>query len=154
MASRRALQIGGATVGVGAVYYLYSAGGNPSVAEKKLEHDVSAAGARLKGQDMSTKEGQKKAEVLAKEAGATLDRTVDTVRGEVRQADQVITAKMHEAGSKLDQLKDDGSKKLDSAYKDTSKELQQTADTFDKTVNRKTAEAKSGISSWLGFGGK
>ncbi|KAL9021556.1 MAG: hypothetical protein Q9185_001204 [Variospora sp. 1 TL-2023] len=154
MASRRALQIGGATVGVGAVYYLYSAGGNPSVAEKKLEHNISAAGARLKGQDTSTKEAQKKAEVVAKEAGATLDRTVDTVREEVRQADRVITAKMHEAGSKLDQLKDDGSKKFDSAYKDTSKELQQTADTFDKTVNQKTAEAKSGISSWLGFGGK
>lgn len=37
MASRRALQIGGATVAVGTVYYLYSAGGNPKVAEKKLE---------------------------------------------------------------------------------------------------------------------
>lgn len=61
---------------------------------------------------------------------------------------------MHEAGSKLDHLKDDGAKKIDAAYKDTSKELQQTADTFDKTVNKKTAEAKSGISSWLGFGGK
>lgn len=37
MASRRILQIGGATVAVGTVYYLYSAGGNPQVAEKKLE---------------------------------------------------------------------------------------------------------------------
>lgn len=37
MASRRVLQIGGATVAVGGAYYLYSAGGNPSVAEKKLE---------------------------------------------------------------------------------------------------------------------
>ncbi|KAI4094797.1 MAG: hypothetical protein LQ348_003156 [Seirophora lacunosa] len=154
MASRRAIQVGGAAVGVGAVYYLYAAGGNPSVAEKKLEHDVSAAGARLKGQDLSANEAQKKGEVLAKEAGATIDRTVDSVRGEVKHADQVITAKMHEAGSKLDHLKDDGAKKIDAAYKDTSKELQQTADTFDKTVNKKTAEAKSGISSWLGFGGK
>ncbi|KAL8832871.1 MAG: hypothetical protein Q9170_004713 [Blastenia crenularia] len=154
MASRRALQVGGATVAVGTVYYLYSAGGNPSVAEKKLEHDVSAAGARLKGQDLSSKEAQKKGEVFAKEAGATLDRTVDSVRGEIRQADKVITTKMHEAGSKLDQLKDDGTKSLDKAYKDTSKELKQTADSFDKTVTKKTAEAKTGISSWLGFGGK
>ena len=38
--------------------------------------DVSAAGARLKGQDLSAKEAQKKGEVWAKEAGATLDRTV------------------------------------------------------------------------------
>ncbi|KAL8946816.1 MAG: hypothetical protein Q9222_006841 [Ikaeria aurantiellina] len=152
MASRRVLQIGGVVIVAGGGYYLYSAGGNPQVAEKKLEHDMSAAGARLKGQDLSGKEAQKQGEVFAKEAGATLDRTVDTVRGEVRQADKVVTSKMHEAGSKLDQLKDDGSKKLDKAYKDSSKELQQTADSFDKTVNKKTSEAKSGISSWLGFG--
>lgn len=42
MASRRALQIGGATVAVGTVYYLYSAGGNPKVAEKKLERRLSS----------------------------------------------------------------------------------------------------------------
>ncbi|KAI4262296.1 MAG: hypothetical protein L6R42_002524 [Xanthoria sp. 1 TBL-2021] len=148
MASRRALQIGGATIAVGGVYYLYSAGGNPKVAEKKLEHDVSAASARLRGQDLSSTEAQKKAEVLAKEAGATLDRTVDNVRADIRQADRLITSKMHEAGSKVDQLKDEGTK----ALKDTSKELQQTADSFDKKVSQKTSEAKSGISSWLGFG--
>lgn len=61
---------------------------------------------------------------------------------------------MHEAGSKLDQVKDDGTKKLDAAYKETSKDLKETADNFDKTVTKKTSEAKSGISSWLGFGGK
>ncbi|KAL8783096.1 MAG: hypothetical protein Q9213_004853 [Squamulea squamosa] len=148
MASRRALQIGGATIAVGGVYYLYSAGGNPQVAEKKLEHDVSAAGARLRGQDLSSKEAQKTGEVLAKEAGATLDRTVDNVRADIRQADKVINSKIHEAGTKVDQLKDEGAK----ALKDTSKELQQTADNFDKKVNQKTSEAKSGISSWLGFG--
>ncbi|KAI4229133.1 MAG: hypothetical protein L6R36_001090 [Xanthoria steineri] len=148
MASRRALQIGGATIAVGGVYYLYSAGGNPTVAEKKFEHDVSAAGARLKGQDLSSTEAQKKGEVLAKEAGATLDRTVDNVRADIRQADKVVTSKMHEAGSKVDQLKDEGTK----AFNDTSKELKQTADSFDKKVNQKTSEAKSGISSWLGFG--
>ncbi|KAL8931807.1 MAG: hypothetical protein Q9211_006718 [Gyalolechia sp. 1 TL-2023] len=154
MASKRALQIGGATAAVGTAYYLYTAGGNPQVAEKQLEHDATAAGARLQGKDLSAKEAQKKGELFAKEAGATLDRAVDSVRGEVKQADRVITTKMHEAGTKLDHLKDDGSKSLDKAYKDTSKELQQTADNFDKKVTQKTSEAKSGISSWLGFGGK
>ncbi|KAI4141910.1 MAG: hypothetical protein L6R39_005141 [Caloplaca ligustica] len=154
MASRRALQIGGATVAVGTVYYLYSAGGNPKVAEKKLEHDMHAAGARLRGQDLSAGEAEKKGEVLAKEVGASLDRTVDSVRGEIRQADKVITAKMHEAGSKLDHLKDDAVKNAEAAYKDSSKELKQEVDQFDKTVTRKTAEAKTGIASWLGFGGK
>ena len=68
---------------------------------------------------------------------------------------------MGQAGQKLDQLSADGSKKLDSvynqasqAYKDTSKELKDSADNFDKTVTKKTTEAKSGIMSWLGFGGK
>ncbi|KAL8918276.1 MAG: hypothetical protein Q9208_007444 [Pyrenodesmia sp. 3 TL-2023] len=154
MANRRALQIGGGAIVAGGAYYLYSAGGNPSVAEKKLEHDMSAAGARLRGQDLSSQEAQKKGEVLAKEAGAALDRTVDTVRGEIKQADKVITAKMHEAGSKLDHLKEDGTKTVEAAYKDTAKDLKQTTDNFDKTVTKKTAEAKSGIASWLGFGGK
>ncbi|KAL8804425.1 MAG: hypothetical protein Q9200_005834 [Gallowayella weberi] len=148
MASRRVLQIGGGTVAVGAAYYLYSAGGNPSVAEKKLEHDASAAAARLRGQDVSKQEAQKKGELFAKEAGATIDRTVDNVRADIRNADQAINSKIHEAGNKVDQLKDEGSK----ALKDTSKELQQSADNFDKKVTQKTAEAKSGISSWLGFG--
>ncbi|KAL8697108.1 MAG: hypothetical protein Q9201_007305 [Fulgogasparrea decipioides] len=152
MASRRALQIGGATVAVGTVYYLYSAGGNPKVAEKQLEHDVSAAGARLRGQDLSSKEAQKKGEVWAKEAGATLDRTVDNVRGEIREADKVVMSKWHEAESKAKQLEEEGAKELKEAYKATSKDFQQTADNFDKTVTRKTAEAKSGISNWLGFG--
>ncbi|KAI4181024.1 MAG: hypothetical protein LQ346_006869 [Caloplaca aetnensis] len=154
MASRRALQIGGVTVVAGGAYYLYSAGGNPSVAEKKLERDASTTGARLQGKDVSGKEAQKKGELLAKEAGATLDRTVDSVRHDISKADKVITTKMHEAGSKLDQVKDDGTKKLDAAYKETSKDLKETADNFDKTVTKKTSEAKSGISSWLGFGGK
>ncbi|KAL8653582.1 MAG: hypothetical protein Q9226_003797 [Calogaya cf. arnoldii] len=148
MASRRALQIGGATIAVGSVYYLYSAGGNPKVAEKKLEHDVSAAGARLRGQDPSAKEAQLKAEVLAKEAGATLDRTVDNVRADIRQADKVIMAKVHEAEHKVGELEEAGKK----ALQDTSKELQQTANNFDKKVTQKTVEAKNGISSWLGFG--
>lgn len=37
---------------------------------------MSAAGARLKGQDESGKEAQKKGEVFAKEVGASFDRTV------------------------------------------------------------------------------
>lgn len=36
--------------------------------------------------------------------------------------------------------------------KDAAKELNKDIDKFDKTVEKKTSEAKSGISSW--FGGK
>lgn len=35
-----------------------------------------------------------------------------------------------------------------------AKEVNKEIATFDKTVERKASEAKNGISSWLGFGGK
>ena len=60
---------------------------------------------------------------------------------------------MSEADSKLHQLKSDGISKLEETRKTTGKELKDTVNTFDKTVEKKTAEAKSGISSWFGFGG-
>ena len=36
--------------------------------------------------------------------------------------------------------------------KDTRKEAHDAIDKFDKTVERKASEAKSGLSSWFGFG--
>lgn len=59
---------------------------------------------------------------------------------------------MSEAEAKFEKLKDDTASQFDKTKNDTKKELKATADNFDKTVERKTAEAKSGISSWLGFG--
>ncbi len=59
---------------------------------------------------------------------------------------------MGEAESKFDQLKSDGASQFDKTKNETRKELNETVDKFDKTVERKTSEAKSGISSWFGFG--
>lgn len=70
----------------------------------------------------------------------------------MNEADAKIGAKLNEADSKFQQLKSDGKSQFDQAKKDTAKELQQTVDSFDKTVEKKSAEAKSGISSWFGFG--
>lgn len=53
MASRRALQIGGVTVVAGGAYYLYSAGGNPSVAEKKLERESFSDSERVSSSFMN-----------------------------------------------------------------------------------------------------
>ena len=50
-------------------------------------------------------------------------------------------AKLAEASSKAEQYR-----------KDAAKEINKEVDKFDKTVEKKTTEAKSGISSW--FGGK
>ena len=55
---------------------------------------------------------------------------------------------MGQADAKIGQLKEGGIKKLGEIRKETDREIDQ----FDKTVERKAAEAKSGIASWLGFG--
>lgn len=70
----------------------------------------------------------------------------------MEEADAKFSAKAHEVDGKFQQLKADGSKQFDQARKDTARELQDTADKFDKTVEKKAGEAKSGISSWFGFG--
>lgn len=77
---------------------------------------------------------------------------IGDVRAKVNEADAKLSAKAHEAEGKFQQLKADGSKQFDQARKDTARELNETADKFDKTVEKKAAEAKSGISSWFGFG--
>ena len=68
----------------------------------------------------------------------------------MHEADRVIAAKASQAESKLDKLKYDSAAQFDK----TKKEAKDSIDKFDKTVERKTAEAKSGLSSWFGFGGK
>lgn len=77
---------------------------------------------------------------------------VAEARAKLNDADAKIGTKIGEAESKFQQLKSDGKSSFDQAKKDTARELQETADKFDKTVEKKTAEAKSGISSWFGFG--
>lgn len=59
---------------------------------------------------------------------------------------------MSEAEAKFEKLKNDTASQFDKSKNDTKKEFNQSIDNFDKTVERKTAEAKSGISSWFGFG--
>lgn len=73
------------------------------------------------------------------------------IREKLDTADAKIGQKAHEADAKFHQLKADGTKQFQQAKNETAKELQQTADNFDKTVGKKTAEAKVGISSWFGF---
>lgn len=69
-------------------------------------------------------------------------------RTKVSEADAKIGAKASEVDAKLQQLAADGKTQL----KDTGRELKQTADNFDHLVEKKASEAKSGISSWFGFG--
>lgn len=190
--SRLPLLIGLTVAGAGG-YYLYVSGGDPKVAQKKIERkllrlneknlsrmirlltnatdDATSATAKLKGElPGSGKEAQKQGEEYAHRAGAAIDSTVSLggdppvlitlipsfqvgdIRAKLDAADKNIGSKVQEADAKFQQLRADGSKEFDHARKETAKELTETTDKFDKTVQKKTAEAKSGISSWFGFG--
>jgi ferritin-like metal-binding protein YciE len=66
----------------------------------------------------------------------------------LHDADKTITKKMGEAENKLDKFKSDTVSKLEQTKKETGREI----DKFDQVIEKKTVDAKSGISSWFGFG--
>ena len=85
--------------------------------------------------------------------GLILQLQVDSARAKANEADAKIGSKISQADAKFGQLKTGGVAKFGEVRKETGKELKDTIDKFDQTVEKKTAEAKSGISSWFGFGG-
>ena len=130
---------------------------------------MASAKASLKGERISGQEAKKAGEEWAQRAGSKIDSTVrhplpfsfaslnlgllfqiNDARAKMHEADKTIAAKASQAESKLDQLKYDSA----AQYDKSKQEAKQSIDKFDKTVEKKTAEAKSGISSWFGFGGK
>ena len=129
---------------------------------------MASAKASLKGERISGQEAKKAGEEWAQRAGSKIDSTVkhplpfpyaslnwvwfqiNDARAKMHEADKTIAAKASQAESKLDQLKYDSA----AQYDKTKQETKQSIDKFDKTVEKKAAEAKSGISSWFGFGGK
>ncbi|TVY38411.1 hypothetical protein LSUB1_G003332 [Lachnellula subtilissima] len=117
----------GLTAAGGVGYYLYTAGGNPKVAEKQFETDLSKASAKVKSEVPGQgQRAQKEGEKWASEAGAKVDSAADKARAEFAKAE-----------GKFEELRKDTGKKIDQA---------------DRKVEAKASEAKSGISSW--FGGK
>jgi len=121
----------GLTAAGGVGYYLYQSGGNPKVAEKQFEADMSKASAKVRNElPGRTKEAQKEVEKFGHQAGAKFDSTVDKLQSESAKA-----------------------KANAEAYaKDTKANAMKKVDEFDKKVEDGASKAKSGISSW--FGGK
>ncbi|KAK4965196.1 hypothetical protein LTR66_012190 [Elasticomyces elasticus] len=132
--SRVPLYLGLGLAGAGG-YYLYQAGGSPKVAEKKFEHDLAKLGGS-KEQEVKT-EGK----LYAKEAGAKLDDLVAQAKETTSKVD-----------AKLEAYRNTAEKNIDQYSKEAKKDFNQAVDKFDKTVEEKAAQAKSGLSSW--FGGK
>ncbi|EGD97049.1 hypothetical protein TESG_04470 [Trichophyton tonsurans CBS 112818] len=130
--SRTPLWLGLAALGAGG-YYLYSAGGDPKRATRKFENDASRA---LHGNKPTASTG---AERTAAQAGAKLDDAYDSVRGTARKIDEGAVERAKQ-----------GMDKIDKASHETAKGITGKLEEFDKTVEEKAAEAKSGLSSWLG----
>ena len=81
-------------------------------------------------------------------------RQVNAMRGKMSEADSKITREFGRVEGKVEQFGKNTVNALEKDKDATSKRVSQGIDNFDKTVEKKTAEAKSGLSSWFGFGGK
>ena len=73
---------------------------------------------------------------------------VAEVKSKGREFDAKFDKAAKDAENKYQQIKSEAGTK----FSETRKEAAQAIDNFDKTVEKKAAEAKSGISSWWGGG--
>lgn len=77
---------------------------------------------------------------------------VDDARKKVHEADALIAQRAREAEDKMSNLAHNAIVEAEESAKQARKDANKSIENFDKTVERKVVEAKSGISSWFGFG--
>ncbi|KAK2616029.1 hypothetical protein N8I77_002748 [Diaporthe amygdali] len=131
MSRSRAPLLLGLTAAGGIGYYLYGAGGNPKVAEKQFEADVHKASAKVKGELPGRGEQyEKEAQATGRQVGAKFDEALAKTQAELQK----------------------GKAEAAAYAKDAKSATIQEIDKFDKKVEEKASQAKSGVSSW--FGGK
>ncbi|PVH98291.1 hypothetical protein DM02DRAFT_52168 [Periconia macrospinosa] len=130
----RFVKIGGIAALGGGAYYLYNAGGDPKLAEKKFEHDAASASAKLRS---NLPGHEKEAKKAGEESYEALRARAEELTG--RQIDQTV-----------DQYRHDASKKLEEARNTAGKDLSAAVDTFDKKVTEGAAKSQSWIGSWFG----
>ncbi|KAI9789110.1 MAG: hypothetical protein M1816_006360 [Peltula sp. TS41687] len=122
-------------IGIAAVggYYLYSAGGNPKVAEKELERDAARLSSAVKSElPGRSKVYQKDAEEYGQRAGAKLDQTIDQAKHKIQDTEARIEQNVRE----------------------TSHDLKKKIDETDKKIEQAASKTKSGISSFFSSGNK
>ncbi|KAF2249215.1 hypothetical protein BU26DRAFT_551012 [Trematosphaeria pertusa] len=142
MSGKRLLTFGGLAAVGGGAYYLYSAGGDPKLAQKQLEHDAASASAKVRG-EMPGREKE------AKKAG---EEGYETVRAKAQSMADEAKAEVNKAGKTLDAYRQDAGKKLEETRQTTGKDFNAAVDKFDKKVTEGARETKSWFGSW--FGGK
>ena len=149
MAGRQFATFGGLAAVGGAAYYLYSAGGDPKLAEKKAEHDAANLARRVKGDfPGQDKEAKKAAEEGYESVRATAQQYADRAKTEAQKAEQKLDQYSVEARKKYEEAKREAEREFNSGRK----EVNAAVDQFDKKVTEGAAQSKSWLGSW--FGGK
>jgi septin family protein len=146
MAGRQFATFGGlAAVGAG-TYYLYNAGGDPKLAQKKAEHDAATASRKIQGELPGREKEAKKAGEEGYEAvRAKAQEYADQARAEAKKAEQKLDAYSQDAQKKLEE----GKAKFDQSRAEAGKEVNAAANKFDKKVLEASAETKGWFSSWF-----
>jgi len=140
--SGRLVKVAGVGAAAGVGYYLYQAGGQPKVAEKKFEHDAARLSSKVRGElPGAEKEAKTGIKLTAEEAGAKFDSAAAQAKEQANKAEASISA-----------YASDAQKKLGDARKEVGSNLMAGVDKFDKTVEKKAAETKGWLGGW--FGGK
>ncbi|KAF1971264.1 hypothetical protein BU23DRAFT_510306, partial [Bimuria novae-zelandiae CBS 107.79] len=126
-----------AVAGLGGIgYYLYSAGGDPKLAEKKFEHDAATAARKVKGDyPGQDKEARKAGEESYEAVRAKAQSLANDARAEADKADAKINELSADARKKFEQLREEGARDVNAA-----------ANKFDKAVIEETKKAKG----WFG----
>ncbi|EEH37498.1 hypothetical protein PAAG_07916 [Paracoccidioides lutzii Pb01] len=147
--SRLPMYLGLAAAAAGG-YYLYSAGGDPKRATRKFEveengiengrTDRGGVGSFSRFVDDASRAGSKIRSESNKALGAEqLGKDIDEAAKKAQRADERAAL-----------LAKEGVDKFEKARHDAARDVNAKIDAFDKTVEQKAAEAKSGVSSWFG----
>ncbi|KAL1985134.1 hypothetical protein VTN96DRAFT_8263 [Rasamsonia emersonii] len=120
-------------------YYLYNAGGDPSKAKNQAKSDVSKARSKLP----RGKQAEEAGERVGEEANAHIDEVLETTREKAKNSNGNVRDFAKEGIDKIEQIRHE-----------TARNLGTTVDKLDRKVEEKASEAKKGISSWFGGGGK
>ncbi|KIW07743.1 uncharacterized protein PV09_01673 [Verruconis gallopava] len=138
--SGRFVKVAGVGLVAGAGYYLYQAGGQPKVAEKKFEHDAAKLSSKIRG-DLpgAEKEAKTGIKLAGEEASAKFDSAAAQLKDSANKTE-----------NKLSAYANDASKKLEDTRKEVGSTLMAGVDKFDKTVEKKASETKGWLGGWFG----
>ncbi|ODH48568.1 hypothetical protein GX48_05331 [Paracoccidioides brasiliensis] len=166
--SRLPMYLGLAAVGAGG-YYLYSAGGDPKRATRKFEGERAAL--KLTYNSSSSRGGPTWASSGAnftrlpspactspqwKKIGSRMGSKIRSESNKALGAEQLgkdideAAKKAQRADERAAHLAKEGVDRFEKARHEAARDVNAKIDAFDKTVEQKAAEAKSGVSSWFG----